>query len=153
MSSAHAFHAPRVAFPPRQLASGALATRPVRRDRRPGADSGPLPKNDARGDARVAKLPASIDKIPLRRVKLYCALPYSEATQTLFSANGTEIEAVNGGLGLAGVAFLALMMQMGKSISASALQGGLDEKHTPEPLFGQDEWVAGSGGWNARDGG
>ena len=103
--------------------------------------------------ADAAELTALIDKIHRRRVKLFCALPYSNAAQALSMANGSEIEAVSDGQGLASVDFRALMTQMGKSISTSALQGGLDEKHTPEPLFGQDEWVAGSGGWNARDGG
>lgn len=92
-----------------------------------------------------------VDKIHKRRVKLFCAVPYSEVAQRLSEANGSEIEAVDANHGLANVDFRALLAQMGKSISVSALQGGLDEVST-RPLFGQDKWVASSGyGWNSRD--
>ena len=105
------------------------------------------------GAAGVSRMQALIDKIHRRRVKLFCALPYSEAAQELSSANGSEIEAVDGGQGLAGVDFRALLAQMGKSISVSSLQGGLNEATVAEPLFGQDAWVSGNHGWNGRDAG
>lgn len=101
-------------------------------------------------DSGVSKIEALIDKVHKRRVKLFCALPYSDAAQRLSEANGSEIEAVDGGAGLSGVNFKALLTQMGKSISVSALQGGLADE-TPAALFGQDSWRFGDFGWNGQD--
>jgi hypothetical protein len=105
------------------------------------------------GQAALEKLPALIDKIHKRRVKLFCALPYSEAAQQLSEANGSELEIVDAGQGggLAGVDFRALLSQMGKSISVSSLQGALSEG-PPQPLFGQDRWTVTNIGWNSQDG-
>jgi len=100
--------------------------------------------------AGVSKVKALIDKIHQRRVKLFCALPYSEAAQQLSEANGSEIEAVDGGQGLASVDFRALLTQMGKSISVSTLQGSLSEV-PPAALFGQDKWVPSDSDWNSKD--
>ncbi len=98
----------------------------------------------------LAKLPELIDKIHRRRVKLFCALPYSDAAQRLSEANGSELEAVEGREGLMALDFRALLGQMGKSISVSALQGALVEEPTAA-LFGQDEWISGDGAWNGSD--
>lgn len=103
------------------------------------------------GAAASTHIPALIEKLHKRRVKLFCALPYSDAAQKLSEANGSEIEAVDGGGGLSSVDFRSLLTQMGKSISVSSLQGGLEETYQ-RALFGQDTWVTGNFGWNDRDG-
>jgi len=102
--------------------------------------------------AGVEKLPQLIAKIHQRRVKLFCAMPYSDAAQQLSEANGSKLEIVDSdqGGGLAGIDFRALLSQMGKSISVSTLQGPLHED-APVPLFGQNQWSAASTGWNAQD--
>ena len=90
--------------------------------------------------ARPGRLiPALIEKIHKRRIKLFCALPMSEWAQELSQANGSEIEAVDGTLGLTSVDFRSLLSQMGKSISVSSIQGGLEESYS-RALFGQDRW-------------
>jgi hypothetical protein len=109
----------------------------------------PLEAGVDRGEG-VSQLDALVEKIHKRRVKLFCALPYSDAAQRLSEANGSEIEAVDGGQGLASVDFKALLGQMGKSISVSALQGGLADE-SPSALFGQDGWTFGGFGWNDGD--
>lgn len=92
-------------------------------------------------------IPRIVQKLHARRIKLFCAMPYSDAAQQLSEANGSEIEDVKG-QGLATVDFRLLLGQMGKSISASSLQGGLEEKYE-RALFSQDqmvdtnEWVEG----------
>ncbi|HNU11212.1 MAG TPA: VWA domain-containing protein [Rubrivivax sp.] len=98
----------------------------------------------------VSRIQALIDKVHKRRVKLFCAMPYSDAAQRLSEANGSEVEAVDGGPGLSSVNFKALLTQMGKSISVSALQGGLADE-APAALFGQDRWQFGDFGWNGQD--
>lgn len=95
-------------------------------------------------------IPQLIEKLHARRVKLFCAIPYSSAAQQLSEANGSEIEDVGDGDGLGSVDFRALLTQMGKSISVSSLQGALEEKYQ-RALFGQDEWVTGNFGWNEGD--
>jgi len=93
------------------------------------------------GGARVSVnrslIPQLIQKIHQRRIKLFCAVPFSDLAQELSQANGSEIEAVDGGQGLAAVDFRALLGQMGKSISISSIQGGLEETYQ-RALFGQD---------------
>lgn len=83
-------------------------------------------------------IPRIVEKLHARRIKLFCAMPYSDAAQQLSEANGSEVEDV-GGQGLATVDFKALLGQMGKSISVSSLQGALEEKYE-QALFGQDQW-------------
>jgi hypothetical protein len=85
-------------------------------------------------------IPRIVEKLHARRIKLFCAMPYSDAAQQLSEASGSEIEDV-GGQGLAGVDFKTLLGQMGKSISVSSLQGALEEKYE-RALFGQDQWVS-----------
>ena len=98
-----------------------------------------------------AYIPRLIEKLHARRIKLFCAMPYSNGAQLLSEANGSEIEDLAGGQGLASVDFKTLLGQMGKSISVSSLQGGLEERYE-RALFGQDKWVSTEGGWNDSDG-
>jgi hypothetical protein len=77
-------------------------------------------------------------------------MPYSDAAQELSAANGSEIEDVGDGQGLASVDFKSLLAQMGKSISVSSLQGALDERYEPA-IFDQDQWVMLNDNWNDRD--
>lgn len=95
-------------------------------------------------------IPELIEKLHARRVKLFCAIPYSSAAQQLSEANGSEIEDVGDGDGLGSVDFRALLTQMGKSISVSSLQGALEEKYQPA-IFGQNEWTIGDFSWNEGD--
>ncbi len=107
-------------------------------------------ENGVSGGDSCKHIPALIQKLHQRRVKLFCAIPYSEAAQSLSQANGSEIEDVGGATGLATVDFRALLTQMGKSISMSSLQGALEEKYQ-RALFGQDEWTDSSGSWDSQD--
>jgi hypothetical protein len=93
-------------------------------------------------------IPRIVEKLHARRIKLFCAMPYSDAAQQLSEANGSEIEDV-GGQGLTGVDFRTLLGQMGKSISVSSLQGALEEKYE-RALFGQDQWVS-TDAWGDSD--
>jgi len=101
------------------------------------------------GGAPLDAIPKLVEKIHARRVKLFCAIPFSDAAQRLSEANGAEIEPVEGGNGLGGVDFRLLLGQMGKSISVASLQGGLQEKYE-RALFQQDRWGEGSG-WSEDD--
>jgi hypothetical protein len=96
-------------------------------------------------------IPKIVEKLHARRIKLFCAMPYSEAAQQLSEANGSEIEDV-GGQGLATVDFRMLLGQMGKSISISSVQGSLEEKHS-RALFGQDKWFITDANWSDKDNG
>jgi len=100
--------------------------------------------------AVTAYIPRIINKLHARRVKLFCAMPYSDGAQQLSEANGSEIEDVAGGQGLSSVDFRTLLGQIGKSISASSIQGGLEERYE-RALFGQDEWVSIEDGWRDSD--
>ncbi|MEY4652500.1 MAG: hypothetical protein RI884_1081 [Pseudomonadota bacterium] len=94
-------------------------------------------------------IPRLVEKLHARRIKLFCAMPYSTVAQQLSEANGSEIEDV-GGQGLTTVDFKALLGQMGKSISIASLQGALEEKYE-RALFGQDQWVRTDAQWGDSD--
>jgi hypothetical protein len=95
-------------------------------------------------------IPKIVEKLHARRIKLFCAMPYSDGAQQLSEANGSEIEDVGGGQGLAMVDFKALLGQMGKSISVSGLQSSPDEHYQPA-LFGQNQWGTGQSKWIDED--
>ena len=103
-----------------------------------------------KGAATGQYIPALIEKIHQRRVKLFCALPYSDLAQELSQANGSEIETVDGGQGLSSVNFSALLTQMAKSISVSSQQSGPEERYQ-RALFGQDKWLSGIEPGQVRD--
>ena len=91
------------------------------------------------GSSDLTRIPDVIEKLMARRVKLFMALPDSNAARELEQADGCEFEAVDGGNGLSHVDFARLFDQMGKSISASTLQhAGADSYR--RALFGQDRW-------------
>ena len=92
-------------------------------------------------EGRLEEIPALIDKLNQRRIKLFAALPESPAAMELSQANRSEIEFVDGGDGLRGVDFGALLAQMGKSISVMSLQS-TGEAEYPRALFFQDTWDA-----------
>lgn len=103
------------------------------------------------GLAACQKIPALVEKLNQRRVKLFMALPVSDAAEQLEAANGCEFEAVQGGGGLAGVDFSRLFQQMGKSISVSATQSS-GEATYQRALFGQDRWESvNTNGWSTVD--
>lgn len=95
-------------------------------------------------------LPRLIEKLHARRIKLFCAMPYSDAAQQLSEANGSEIEDVGDARGLAQVDFRTLLGQMGKSISVSSLQSSAEAPYQ-RALFGQDRWTDAESDWNATD--
>jgi len=102
------------------------------------------------GSSTLHFIPKIIDKIHARRIKLFCAMPYSDAAQALSEANGSEIEDVVNGDGLASVDFNVLLAQMGKSISVSSLQS-TSEAHYEPALFGQDKWTTANESVDTRD--
>lgn len=91
-----------------------------------------------------------VEKLHARRIKLFCAMPYSDAAQQLAEANGSEIEDIGDAAGLASVDFKMLLTQMGKSISVSSLQGSSMEEFTPA-LYGQNTWAPSSDAWKEAD--
>jgi hypothetical protein len=102
-----------------------------------------------RRSAILSDVPKIVDKLHSRRIKLFCAMPYSDGAQLLSEANGSEIEDV-GGNGLAKVDFRTLLGQMGKSISISSVQSGLEERYQ-KAIFGQDEWSLSNSEWLEKD--
>jgi uncharacterized protein involved in tellurium resistance len=100
---------------------------------------------------RLEKIPALIDKLQQRRIKLFAAIPESPAALELSQANRSEIDFVEGGDGLRRVDFDVLLAQMGKSISVMSLQS-TGEASYQRALFGQDRWdAAGSVSADERD--
>lgn len=97
-------------------------------------------------------IPRVVEKLHARRIKLFCAMPYSDAAQQLAEANGSEIEDIGDGAGLASVDFKLLLTQMGKSISVSNFQGSSREEYLPA-LFGQNLWVPSADALKETDGG
>lgn len=95
-------------------------------------------------DQRKPKIPDLLKKITDRRIQLFMAIPLSESSEELASADRSELEQVDGGNGLAEVDFKNLLLQMGKSISAFSLQSATEPAHTTA-LFGQNQWQKGSG--------
>ena len=93
------------------------------------------------GTSRLDKLPALIDKLQSRRIKLFAAVPESPAAMELSMVNRSEIEFIDGGRGLETVDFSQLLAQMGRSISAMSLQA-VAEPAYQRALFGQDGWAA-----------
>lgn len=91
-----------------------------------------------------------VEKLHARRIKLFCAMHYSDAAQQLAEANGSEIEDIGDAAGLASVDFKMLLTQMGKSISVSSLQGSSMEEFTPA-LYGQNTWAPSSDAWKEAD--
>ncbi len=87
----------------------------------------------------IAKIPELIQKLMSRRIQLFVAAPFSGALEQLGSLDRAEIEAVDGGDGLRAVDFKKLLAQMGKSISVSSLQIGV-EPPWKKAIFGQDRW-------------
>ncbi len=91
------------------------------------------------GAKSAEKIPRLIEKLHARHIKLFCAMPFSDAALLLAQANGSEVEDIGDATGLASVDFRRLLSQIGKSISASTLQGSLEESFSPA-LYGQDKW-------------
>lgn len=100
----------------------------------------------------LGTIPQVLEKLHARRIKLFCAMPYSDAAQQLAEANGSEIEDIGNAAGLASVDFKMLLTQMGKSISVSNLQGTSTEEFTPA-LYGQNTWVRSAEAFQEADNG
>jgi hypothetical protein len=94
----------------------------------------------------LAKIPQIIQKITARKVQLFAALPLSPALEVLGSVEGAEIQAIDGGDGLASVNFGKMLGQMAKSISVYSSQGG--EDGYKQALFGQDSWGTAEGSFS-----
>jgi hypothetical protein len=88
--------------------------------------------------SQLAKIPLLVEKITARKVLFFAAMPISPALEELATADGSQIEPVSGGDGLATVDFRKLMSQMAKSISAQSAQGY--EASWQRALFDQDKW-------------
>jgi hypothetical protein len=88
------------------------------------------------------KLDAVIDKVQKLGVKLYIVGPASPGLDTLAEADKCiyqKSSQTHDGLG--SIDFSKVLQQIGKSVSASMLQGR-PETGVKRALFGQDEWVA-----------
>jgi uncharacterized protein involved in tellurium resistance len=90
-------------------------------------------------DAHNSKIPDLIKKIQDRHIQLFVAIPDSDAIQQLAEVDRSEVELVDGGIGLSNVDFRQLLGQMGKSISGSMLQSTAEPNYQ-RALFGQDGW-------------
>lgn len=101
------------------------------------------------GKEPLEQLPSIVEKLNQRRIKLFCAMPFSDGAQRLGEANGAEVEPIDGNKGLGSVDFRLLLSQMGKSISVSSLQAGSEERYK-RALFGQDKWGR-ADGWVDSD--
>ncbi len=87
-----------------------------------------------------SKIPDLINKIHARHIQLYMAMPDGPMVQQLAEANGSEVELIPGGDGLASIDFSLLLGQLGKSISASKIQATGESQYT-RALFGQNRFV------------
>ena len=88
------------------------------------------------------KLDALIDKIQRLGVKLYIVGPNSKGLETLAEADKCLYQkSAQSHDGLGAIDFNKVLGQIGKSVSASVLQGR-PEAGVKRALFGQDEWVA-----------
>ncbi len=96
-------------------------------------------------------IPALRKKLMARRVQLFAAIPEGEGAYELSQTSRTHVEFFEGGGGLQSVDFSQLLMQMGKSISASSIQS-TEEPPLQGALFGQDRWVP-DNSWSNADGG
>ncbi|MEI7486833.1 MAG: vWA domain-containing protein [Chryseobacterium sp.] len=77
-------------------------------------------------------------KAMARRIMLYMALPESSLLDDLSAIPSSHIESINGGDGLASIDFSKLLIQMGKSISVTSLQG--NEGCFEIGVHGQKDW-------------
>lgn len=92
--------------------------------------------------AQQAKLDAIIDKVQKLGVKLYLVGPQSAGLDTLAEADKCLYQkATQTYDGLGSLDFSKVLGQIGKSVSASVLQGRPDVG-VKRALFGQDTWVA-----------
>ena len=92
--------------------------------------------------AQQAKLDAVIDKIQRLGVKLYIVGPASPGLDTLAEADKCIYQKSSQSHdGLGSIDFSKVLQQIGKSVSASVLQGR-PEAGVRRALFGQEEWVA-----------
>lgn len=87
----------------------------------------------------LARLPDLLAKLYSRKVLLFVAARQSEALEALGTLDGCQIEPVSGGDGLQSLDFAKLFRQMGKSISISTMQSGLETAWS-KALYGQDQW-------------
>jgi hypothetical protein len=91
--------------------------------------------------AQQVKLDAIIDKIQKLGVKLYLVGPASVGLDTLAEADKCLYQkSTQSHDGLGAIDFNKVLGQIGKSVSASVLQGRPDTG-VKRALFGQDEWV------------
>ena len=92
--------------------------------------------------AQQRKLDAIIDKIQKLGVKLYLVGPASPGLETLAEADKCLYQkSAQSYDGLGAIDFNKVLGQIGKSVSASVLQGR-PEAGVKRALFGQDQWVA-----------
>ncbi len=92
-----------------------------------------------------------VKKIHSKRIKLYIVAPQSDAFDTLSMADRCEYEPVDGtDDGLRNTNFPRLMEAIGKSVSVS--QTTSTGATAPQPLYGQERWISGSGAFGV-DGG
>jgi hypothetical protein len=92
--------------------------------------------------AQKGKLDALIDKIQKLGVKLYLVGPSSPGLETLAEADKCLYQkSAQSYDGLVALDFNKVLGQIGKSVSASLLQGR-PETGVRRALFGQDQWVA-----------
>jgi len=89
--------------------------------------------------APKAKLPELIKKFQDRKIQFFASAPFSESLEDLAAMDSAQIEAITGGDGLQSVDFRKLLAQMGKSISVSTLQAGVEPRFV-KALFGQNLW-------------
>lgn len=87
----------------------------------------------------AAKLENLISKIYSRGIGLFYFGPHSSHLDELSSIPGCQITPVNSGDGLKNLDFSKLLEQIGKAISMSKLQSGL-ENTWEKAIYGQDRW-------------
>ena len=93
---------------------------------------------------QVERLPALIDKLGRLGVALHLVAPDSAGFDRLSAADRSEYDVVDASNdGLARLDFAKVLRQIGKSVSVSAPADGGEGAGRPEPLFGQQQWVAG----------
>ncbi len=87
-----------------------------------------------------AHIPALVEKLMEKRIKLFIIAPESEGFYTLAEADRCEYNDLDtqGTDGLRGVDFSKMLESIGKSVSVSQTYDG--GRSGPRPLFGQQAW-------------
>ena len=99
------------------------------------------------GPDQIEKVPELINKIEARRIQVFGALPASPCLEQFAMSDNCRFEPVSGTAdGLRSVNLSKLLGQIGKTVSATSLQG--QEGRFKKAVFGQNAWGTDTGSFS-----